>query len=188
MYAGEPVTIEMHVRQAADIAEGAGAPPALVAAALLHDIGHLLHDGGESCAERAPCSPVITRKRGRSHSSMSWRGRGIDARHEELGSRFLAPHFPPAVTEPVRLHVAAKRYLCRTDPKYFSRLSVASVRSLELQGGPMSEEEALAFAAVPFARDAVLVRGWDEAAKVPGRPTPDLEHFRELLESLCTSI
>jgi len=158
-YLGEPVSLSEHALQTAAIAEQARAPGPLVAAALVHDVGHLLRASPENRA-------------------------GVDDRHEELGSAFLARCFPQAVSEPVRLHVAAKRYLCATDPEYFKRLSAASVVSLGLQGGPMSRGEARAFEAEPYAADAVLLRGWDEAAKVPGRRTPDLEHFRAFLEGI----
>jgi gamma-butyrobetaine dioxygenase len=163
-YLGEPVSLAEHALQTAAIAERSGAPGQLVAAALVHDVGHLLRASSQNCA-----------------------GAGVDDRHEELGSAFLARYFPQAVSEPVRLHVAAKRYLCATDPEYFKRLSAASVVSLGLQGGPMSRDEARAFEAEAYARDAVLLRGWDEAAKIPGCRTPDLEHFRALLEGILGS-
>ena len=102
---------------------------------------------------------------------------GVDDRHEELGHAFLCAWFGPEVTEPVRLHVAAKRYLCGTEPDYFALLSPDSVLSLSLQGGPMSPEEAAAFAALPGARDAVQLRRFDEAAKVKDLETPPVEHF-----------
>jgi predicted HD phosphohydrolase len=85
--------------------------------------------------------------------------------------------------EPVRLHVPAKRYLCATDPGYFACLSPGSVRSLALQGGPFTFEEVAEFQALPFAEDAIRIRRWDEAAKVPGIPTPDLEHYRATLQA-----
>jgi phosphonate degradation associated HDIG domain protein len=161
-YFGEPVSLLEHSLQTAAAASGAGAPSPLVAAALLHDVGHVLTALAENCAEK-----------------------GVDDRHERIGGAYLARVFPASVCEPVRLHVAAKRYLCATDPAYFGRLSEASVLSLRLQGGPMSADEASAFAAQPFGSDAVRLRGWDEAAKIAGARTPDLEHFRALLESLA---
>src|ERR1700760_1552856 len=121
-YLGEAVTIGEHMRQAGALAEATGAPAALVAAALLHDVGHLRSETG--------------------------------ARHGSGGARWLAQWFGPEVTEPVRLHVAAKRYLCATEPGYFGRLSPESVRTLALQGGPMSPEQAAAVEALPRARDA----------------------------------
>jgi phosphonate degradation associated HDIG domain protein len=143
-----------HALQAALLAEQAGCTPAMVTASLLHDIGHMVHDLGENPAED-----------------------GIDDRHEALGCDFLRQHFGPEVTEPVRLHVAAKRYLCATEGDYFARLSSDSVRSLALQGGPMSPAEAAAFRAEAFALDAVQLRRFDEGAKVKGLVTPDAEHF-----------
>jgi phosphonate degradation associated HDIG domain protein len=153
-YGGEAVSQTEHALQAAWAAEKAGAPGTLVTAALLHDVGHLLHSLPDDCAER-----------------------GIDDRHEVLGARWLAMHFRPEVVEPVRLHVPAKRYLCATEKQYFASLSPASVLSLKLQGGPMSPGEVEAFRAGPHAEAAVSLRRWDEAAKVPGLATPPLEHF-----------
>ena len=143
-----------HALQAALLAEQSGCDPALVTAALLHDIGHMVHDLGEDPAAE-----------------------GVDDLHEERGHAFLAQYFGPEVTEPVRLHVAAKRYLCATEADYFGRLTADSVRSLTLQGGPMSAEEVAAFAAQPQARAAVQLRRFDEAAKVKGLPTPAVDHF-----------
>jgi phosphonate degradation associated HDIG domain protein len=159
-YLGEPVSQTEHALQTAWAAEQAGAGGALVAAALLHDVGHLLHDLPEDCALA-----------------------GIDDAHEVRGARWLARHFGPEVAEPVRLHVAAKRFLCATDPTYAGRLSEASLRSLRLQGGPFTPDEAAEFRAHPQAEAAVLLRRLDEQAKVPGLPTPDLEHFRPCLEA-----
>jgi phosphonate degradation associated HDIG domain protein len=143
-----------HALQAALLAEQSGGDDALVTAALLHDIGHMVHGLGEDPAAD-----------------------GIDDRHEELGRAYLAALFGPAVTEPVRLHVAAKRYLCATEPDYFGRLSPDSVRSLELQGGPMSTDEAAAFRARPHAEAAVRLRRFDEDAKQRDLPTPPVAHF-----------
>jgi phosphonate degradation associated HDIG domain protein len=159
-YLGEAVSQTEHALQTAWAAEKAGADSDLIAAALLHDIGHLLHHFPEDCADH-----------------------GVDDRHEELGARWLARHFGPAVSEPVRLHVPAKRYLCAVEPKYLHGLSPASTRSLQLQGGPFTPEEAAHFRDGPFSRAAVLLRRWDEEAKVPGLKTPDLEHFRPHLEA-----
>jgi gamma-butyrobetaine dioxygenase len=100
----------------------------------------------------------------------------------QLGT--LAAWFPESVTEPVRLHVAAKRYLCAVEPGYFDRLSEASVYTLGVQGGPMNEEEAAAFAAGPYAQDAVTLRRWDEAAKDPDADVPGFDHYRPMLETL----
>jgi phosphonate degradation associated HDIG domain protein len=163
-YLGEPVSQTEHALQTAWAAERAGARKALVAAALLHDVGHLLHDFPEDCA-------LV----------------GIDDAHEERGGRWLAQHFGPAVAEPVRLHVAAKRYLCATDASYAARLSKASLRSLRLQGGPFTPEEAAQFCTRPHADAAVVLRRFDEEAKVPRLNTPGLEHFRPYLETICAA-
>lgn len=143
-----------HALQAAWLAEQAGHDSALITACLLHDIGHMVHDLGENPAED-----------------------GVDDRHEELGQVYLQRHFGPEVTEPVRLHVAAKRYLCAAEPGYFAKLSRDSVVSLALQGGPMSAGEAAAFIAQPHAEAAVALRRFDEGAKVKDLPTPGVEHF-----------
>jgi gamma-butyrobetaine dioxygenase len=159
-YLGEAVSVATHMLQAGALAEADGATGELVAAALLHDVGHLL----------APTS------------------RDTDARHEATGADWLrALGFPESVTEPVRLHVAAKRYLCATEPGYFDALSAASRRSLILQGGAMSDDEARAFAARAEARAAVAVRRWDEAAKDPSAWTPAFSHFEQLLSALCNN-
>lgn len=160
-YHGESVTQAEHALQAAHLAEREGAGDALVAAALLHDIGHLLHGHGEDAADR-----------------------GLDDRHEHLGGAWLARWFGPAVAEPVRLHVAAKRYLCATDPVYAARLSPASRLSLELQGGPFTPAEAAAFAAHTHHAAAVRLRHWDDEAKVPGLEVPPLGHYQPLLQAL----
>jgi phosphonate degradation associated HDIG domain protein len=158
MYFGEAVTEAEHALQAAALAEIDDASDALVAAALLHDIGHLLHRHGENVADR-----------------------GIDGRHEDIGCAWLNQYFGPAVAEPVRLHVAAKRYLSATNPAYVSRLSPASRQSLGLQGGPFTDAEVAEFVQVPFAEDAVRLRYWDDEAKVPGLPVPGFDHYRERL-------
>jgi [1-hydroxy-2-(trimethylamino)ethyl]phosphonate dioxygenase len=160
-YGGERVTQLAHALQTAWQAEQQGSSSALIIAALLHDIGHLLH-------ALAP----------------GYAGRGIDDRHETLGARWLSPYFGSQVTLPIQLHVAAKRYLCATEAPYFATLSPGSVRSLELQGGPFSSEQAQRFAAKPYAQDAILLRRWDEQAKVCGLQTPVLAHFRPHLEAV----
>ena len=165
-YLGEPVTIGEHMRQAGALAEAAGARPALVAAALLHDVGYLL--GERENGPAGGSSPPLR----------------TEARHGEAGAGWLSQWFGEAVTEPVRLHVAAKRFLCATEPGYFGLLSQESVRTLVLQGGPMTPEQAAAFEALPFARDAVAVRRWDDRAKDPAVTPPGFAHFEPLLNSL----
>jgi [1-hydroxy-2-(trimethylamino)ethyl]phosphonate dioxygenase len=163
-YGEERVSQCEHALRCAFLAEREGAPGTVIAAALLHDIGHLLHEKGER--------PAL---------------RGIDDKHQELGAEHLLRAFGPAVAEPVRLHVAAKRYLCATDPGYFGRLSAASVRSLALQGGPFTAAATAAFRSMPFAGEAVRVRLWDDAAKVPGYETPSIEHYRATLLAALSS-
>lgn len=159
-YFGERVSMREHGLQAAHFAEEAGAPPMLVAAALLHDIGHLIVDVPDDIA--------------------AWTH---DARHEAIGAHWLADRFTSGVSEPVRLHVAAKRYLCATNPAYFAALSPASVITLELQGGPMSAGQARTFESEPYHREAVLLRLWDDRGKVAGQKTRELGDYRALLES-----
>jgi gamma-butyrobetaine dioxygenase len=168
-YLGEPVTVAQHLLQAGALAERAGAPPALVAAALLHDAGHLR--GADPLADEQELS-------GRELMA------GTDNDHGERGAAWLARWFPPAVTEPVRLHVAAKRYLCAAEPGYLGLLSPASVHTLSLQGGPMTAAEAAGFAARPYAAGAVAVRRWDDAAKDPAADVPGFARYRRLLEAL----
>ena len=147
-------TQRQHALQAAWQAEREGCSSALIAAALLHDIGHMVHDLGDNPADK-----------------------GIDDRHEELGHEWLKAHFGAEVTEPVRLHVAAKRYLCAVEADYFAKLSPDSVKSLTLQGGPMSSEEVQEFEALPQYKEAVQLRRYDERAKVKGLVTPPVAHF-----------
>jgi gamma-butyrobetaine dioxygenase len=161
-YLGEPVTQAAHMLQAAALAEKEGAPPALIAAALLHDVGHF--------------HGTVT-----GHDLM----RGTDNRHSHTGAGWLAQWFGPEVTEPVRLHVAAKRYLCATEPGYAATLSPASVYTLGVQGGPMQGAELAEFEASPYAAAAVRVRRWDDQAKDPHAPAPGFSHFRPLLERLA---
>jgi phosphonate degradation associated HDIG domain protein len=159
-YYGEAVTQTEHALQCAHLAETAGADNALITAALLHDIGHLLHGLGEDIATR-----------------------GIDGRHEAAGADWLGRYFAGAVVGPVRLHVAAKRYLCAVELAYDAGLSGASRLSLELQGGPFTPEEVRRFEQGPWSASAVAVRRWDDAAKVPGLAVPGLEQYRPVLEA-----
>jgi gamma-butyrobetaine dioxygenase len=142
-----------HALQAAHLAQTQNAPPSLVVAALLHDIGHLLND--------AP-----------------------GAAHEDLGHSWLVQHFSPEVSEPVRLHVAAKRYLCATNHKYQEILSPESVRSLHVQGGPMTDAELDAFEEEVFYGQAVQLRHWDDQAKTEKLAVPGLEMYRETIAGL----
>ncbi|HEY3614414.1 MAG TPA: hypothetical protein VGK92_11940 [Gaiellales bacterium] len=157
-YLGEPVSLAEHMLQTAFAAEGDGADPVLVAAALLHDYGHLVHTLPEDAAEH-----------------------GIDTVHEEAGAAWLERHFVARVTEPLRLHVLAKRYLCAVEPGYRASLSPASVVSLELQGGACTPAQVAAFDAGPYADEAIRLRRWDDIAKIAGLATPPLEHYRPAL-------
>jgi [1-hydroxy-2-(trimethylamino)ethyl]phosphonate dioxygenase len=159
-YHGEAVSQTEHALQAADLAVRQGAPDDLIVAALLHDVGHLLDGQDEDLADR-----------------------GLDGRHEEAGCLWLAAHFSPTVTEPIRLHVAAKRYLCSVDPGYLAGLSPSSRLSLSLQGGPMEAEERANFESSPLCHDAVRLRHWDDTAKVPGLTVAGLDHYRDRLEA-----
>jgi gamma-butyrobetaine dioxygenase len=161
-YHGEAVSQTEHALQAAELAERAGAPDYLVVAALLHDVGHLL-DGLDEKEDLA--------------------GHRVDGRHEEVARAWLGRYFAPELTEPIRLHVAAKRYLCAVDPAYQAGLSPASTLSLTLQGGPMNQDERTRFESDPAAHDAVRLRRWDDAAKMPGLEVPGLEHYRIKLEA-----
>jgi [1-hydroxy-2-(trimethylamino)ethyl]phosphonate dioxygenase len=160
-YFGESVSMSEHALQAAYFAQSAGAPPALILAALLHDIGHLVEEVPDDLADWV-----------------------VDAHHEQVGGRWLATRFPAEVFEPVRLHVPAKRYLCATDPLYYSKLSAASVTTLTLQGGPMTAAEIVQFESERYHADAVKVRQWDDQGKVSGLRTPDLASYGALILDL----
>lgn len=157
-YGESAVTQLEHAIQCAALAETAGASAALIAAALLHDIGHLIDPAGRGAAAR-----------------------GADGEHEHAGAEYLRQWFGEDVTRPVALHVAAKRYLTASEPGYRAVLSPASVLSLRLQGGPFSPDAARRFAAQPGAAAAIRVRRWDEAAKQQGAAVPPLDHFRRYL-------
>jgi [1-hydroxy-2-(trimethylamino)ethyl]phosphonate dioxygenase len=158
-YLGEPVSMAEHMLQGAWFAEQEGAPEDLVAAALLHDIGHFTSEFGAY-------TPDDTE----------------DRHHDDAGAELLAPYFPPLIVECVRLHVAAKRFLCATDPSYDAKLSPASRHTLALQGGPMDAAEVAAFRANPYFREAVRVRLWDEAGKVAGLPTRTFADYVPMLQ------
>lgn len=159
----EAVTALQHAVQCAQFAEWAHAPDTLVAAAFLHDIGHLL-----------VAEAILHDDR-------------LDDRHEDVAARVLAADFGIAVAEPVRLHVQAKRFLVRVDDGYAAALSPASQHSLALQGGPMSNEEITRFKRQPFADDAVLLRRWDDLAKDPARAAPPLSYYLPLLQQVRDS-
>jgi phosphonate degradation associated HDIG domain protein len=160
-YHGEAVSQTEHALQSAALAERQEAPDHLVIAALLHDVGHLLDGQDEDLAER-----------------------GVDGQHEAAGHAWLSKHFAPEVTEPIRLHVDAKRYLCAKNAAYLQGLSPASRLSLEVQGGPMTPLERAQFETNPHYRDALRLRYWDDTAKVPQLEVPQLDHYRDRLERL----
>jgi gamma-butyrobetaine dioxygenase len=160
-YLGEAVTKGQHMLQAAALAKGAGAAPELVAAALLHDVGHF---AGAVSGQQL----------------MSGTGNG----HGDQGADWLAQWFGPGVTEPVRLHVAAKRYLCAVEPGYFGGLSAASVHTLRVQGGPMTRAEAAEFEASPWCQAALRLRRWDDAAKDPRAVAPAFGYYQLVLRQL----
>ncbi|ENZ83936.1 MULTISPECIES: HD domain-containing protein [Caulobacter] len=158
---GEDVSQLDHAVQTAHHAKLDGAPPALIAAALLHDVGHMMQKAGEDAADH-----------------------GVDTRHEQISAGYLARAFGPEVTEPIRLHVAAKRYRVAVDPAYLEHLSKASLQSLALQGGPMNSAEIAAFLAEPAAQDALRLRGYDEAGKAPEAEVSSFESYQDLLRDL----
>ena len=160
-YLGEQVTTSEHMLQGALLAEEANAPDGLIAGIHLHDIGHYIHEF--------------------SHAAFV---QGIDDYHDKVGAALLAPFFPTMVTACVGFHVAAKRYLCATESDYFDRLSPASVHTLRLQGGPMSEPAIAKVANNPELGFLLQVRIWDEEAKVPGKNTRSFAYYAPLLESL----
>ena len=161
-YGAEAVNQLEHALQCATLAEKNNSTPELITACLLHDFGHLVHNLGENTAEQ-----------------------GIDDRHEYRALAYLNKIFSPAVTEPIRMHVNAKRYLCASDRNYWASLSPASKISLELQGGVFSQEEATEFIHQPHAKNAVKLRIWDDLAKINGLTTPNFKHFISIVRTVA---
>ncbi len=151
---GEGVSIAEHSLQTAALARAESADPALVAAALLHDIGHFIEQPDDAFGYH---------------------------KHDQSGGAWLASRFPAAVSEPVRLHVAAKRYLCTIEPGYFDLLSMPSRHSLAKQGGPMTSEEAAGFARLAFIDSAVRLRRWDDGGKIAGMVVRPLDSYRQVI-------
>ena len=160
-YLGEPVTMAQHMLQGAALAERAGKPERIIVAALLHDIGHFTSEFGTY-------HPDDTH----------------DRHHEEAGAEVLEAFFPSVVTDCVRYHVAAKRYLCATRPEYFGRLSAASVHTLNLQGGPMDADEVAAFERNPNLSEIIEVRYLDDAGKHADMKTPDFAHYAPMVQRI----
>ncbi len=158
-YLGEPVTMAEHMLQGAHFAEKANEPEVIIVAALLHDIGHFTSEFGMFSMDDTE-----------------------DRLHEEAGAEVLEPYFPTLVTDCVRHHVAAKRYLCAIKPEYFDRLSVASVHSLNLQGGPMNADEVAAFETNPNLKDIIKVRYYDEAGKRADLQTKPFSYYVPMVQ------
>jgi len=160
-YLGEPVTMAEHMLQGATIAEQNGQDEIIIVSALLHDIGHFTSEFGTFSMEDTE-----------------------DRFHEEAGAKVLEEFFPSVVTDCVRYHVAAKRYLCTAKPEYFKRLSEASVHSLNLQGGPMDADEVAEFEKNPNLKEIIAVRYLDEAGKRADMDTPDFWHFAPMVQRI----
>lgn len=160
-YLGEPVTMAEHMLQGATIAEQNGQPEEIIVGALLHDIGHFTSEFGTFSMDDTE-----------------------DRYHEEAGAEVLEQFFPSVITDCVRYHVAAKRYLCATKPEYFNRLSEASIHSLNLQGGPMNTEEVAEFEKNPNLKQIIAVRYLDEAGKRDDMDTPDYWHFAPMVQRM----
>ena len=160
-YLGEPVTMAEHMLQAAQCAQDAGQAPAVIVAALLHDIGHFTSEFGTYSPDDV-----------------------VDKHHEDAGADLLAPFFPPLVTDCVRYHVAAKRYLCAARPEYFQKLSAASVHTLMLQGGPMDGREVADFESNPHYRDIIKVRVYDDTGKRAGVPTKTFADYAPMVQQV----
>lgn len=160
LYGGERVTQLAHALQSAELAQRSGESKALIIASLLHDYGHFFESGFDAALQST-----------------------IDGRHEAIGAKRLSRWLVAAVTEPIRLHVMAKRYLCRREQAYFESLSAASIHSLALQGGPMTEHEAASFEMEPFWEEAVRLRRIDDRAKDPELSTDRLDRFLELIDA-----
>lgn len=160
-YMGEPVSMAQHMEQTAACAVAENASDALVVAALLHDIGHFVGDFPVDALEK-----------------------GINNHHENVAAQFLEPYFPESVTEPIRLHVPAKKYLCATDESYFDKLSDASKQTLDVQGGFMSNEEIAQFETNRYYREAVQLRKYDDSGKVANKTIRPVTHYQSLIYSL----
>ena len=163
-YLGEPVTMGQHMLQGATMAEQSREPDEIIIGTLLHDIGHFTSEFGTFSMEDTE-----------------------DRYHEDAGAAVLEQFFPKVITDCCRHHVAAKRYLCATDPEYFQKLSTASIHSLNLQGGPMSKAEINDFEKNPNLKKILKVRLYDDAGKIPDMITPSFWHFAPLVQKMVDS-
>jgi phosphonate degradation associated HDIG domain protein len=159
-YGGEAVTQLEHALQAATLAINDNASDFLITAALLHDIGHLLHELPDNAPDH-----------------------GIDDVHEVLAYKYLSKYFPDEVVIPVQLHVEAKRYLCYKSEAYYNELSETSKQSLRLQGGVMTNNELDAFEKNKFFNEAIQLRKWDDLAKNPMMTTPNIDFFTKHIQN-----
>ena len=160
-YLGEPVTMAEHMLQGATLAEQNGQPEIIIVSALLHDVGHFTSEFGMFSMDDTK-----------------------DKYHEDAGAEVLKDYFPSVVTDCVRYHVAAKRYLCATQPSYLDRLSEASIHSLKLQGGPMNEGEVCEFEKNPNLKEIIAVRFLDEAGKQEDMKTPTFAYFAPMVQRI----
>ena len=158
-YLGEKVTIAEHMIQTAMLAEKNNSPQSLICACLLHDIGHFIIKDPDQLVSKS-----------------------VDGKHEDIAFNFLKNYFKPEVTEPIKLHVNAKRYLCR-EKSYYNLLSKASKVSLELQGGKMNNDEAQKFILLKHHKDAITLRKYDDEGKIPNMKIKNINDYKELIIS-----
>ena len=158
-YLGEKITIAEHMIQTAMLAEKNNSPQSLICACLLHDIGHFIIQDPDQLVSKS-----------------------VDGKHEDIAFNFLKNYFKPEVTEPIKLHVSAKRYLCR-EKSYYNLLSKASKVSLELQGGKMNNDEAQKFILLKHHKDAITLRKYDDEGKIPNMKIKNINDYKELITS-----
>ena len=159
LYIGEKVTMTEHMIQTAMLAEENQSQESLICACLLHDYGHLIIENPDQLVSKL-----------------------VDGKHEDIGFNFLKNYFKPEVVEPIKLHVQAKRYLCR-EKSYWNTLSEASKVSLKLQGGIMNDSEAKKFTSFKFYDNAILLRKYDDEGKIPNAKMKKIEEYRNLINS-----